>query len=186
MSVEEFMAIAEAALQEALEGLLKSVQELDNLPRPLFKMVAEKLKERGKELFPSIPMGDGVALEVAVEASEIYYHGQGGPERRHLVLGLRLWVRGPHQWEKKFILVEPVFRISPRSLQSLAQAICLYLPSELPKEVLRVVEAVEAYAERARSLLREVEAEYAAALEEERETLEALKLRAVVQTLAEE
>jgi hypothetical protein len=183
MGVEEFMAIAEAALQGTLEALLKSVQELDELPRPLFKVVMEKVRERGKELFPLIPLGDGVVLRGEVEVSGIEYH-HDGEERQHLILGL--FVEKEGEKSPRMLLREVVFRILPQYLQRPARKVLSQLPSETPREALRVVEALEAWAERTRGLFREVEAEYAATLEREREALEALRLRAAIRGLAEE
>jgi hypothetical protein len=184
MGVEEFMAIAEAALQGTLEALLKSVQELDELPRPLFKVVMEKVRERGKELFPPVPLGGGVALrgEVAVSAS-VFRQPDGGESKR-LILGLSLEKEGDET--PRIFLMDVAFRLRPQDLREPAQKVLSQLPSETPREVLQVVEALEAWAERARGLLREVEAEYAAALEREKEALGALRLRAAIRGLAEE
>jgi hypothetical protein len=183
MGVEEFMAIAEAALQGALEALLKSVQELDELPRPLFKVVVEKVRERGKELFPPIPLGGGMALrgEVAVSTSAFRQPDRG--ESKGLILGLFLEKEGD---ETPRILMDMVFRLRPQDLREPTGKVLSRLASETPREVLRVVEALEAWAERARGLLREVEAEYTATLEREKQALEALKLRAAIRGLAEE
>jgi hypothetical protein len=184
MGVEAFMAITEAALQGALEAVLKSVQELDELPRPLFKAVMEKVRERGKELFPPVPLGGGVALrgEVAVSAS-VFRQPDGGESKR-LILGLSL-EKGSDE-APRIILMDVVFRLRPQDLREPARKVLSQLASETPGEVLRVVEALEAWAERARGLLREVEAEYAATLEREKEALEALRLRAAIRGLAEE
>jgi hypothetical protein len=184
MGAEDFIRVAEGALQGALEALLKSVQELDDLPRPLFKVVMEKLRERGKELFPLLPLGDGVVLRGEVVASEIAYHHSDGDERQHLVLGL--FVEKEGEKGPRMFLREVVFRIQPQHLQKAARRILSQLLSETPKEALRVVEALEGWAEKTRGLLREVEAEYATALEREKEALEALKLRAAIRGLGEE
>jgi hypothetical protein len=184
MGVEEFMAITEAALQGALEALLKGVQELDELPRPLFKVVMEKVRERGKELFPPVPLGGGVALrgEVAVSAS-VFRQPDGGESKR-LILGLSLEKEGDET--PRIFLMDVAFRLRPQDLREPAQKVLSQLPSETPREVLQVVEALEAWAEKTRDLLREVEAEYAATLEREKEALEALRLRAAIRGLAEE
>jgi hypothetical protein len=183
MGVQEFMAIAEAALQGALETLLKSVQELDELPRPLFKAVMERVREGGKELFPPIPLGSGVALrgEVAVSAS-VFRQPDGGESRR-LILGLSLEKEGDET--PRIFLMDVVFRLRLEDLREPTRKVLSQLAPETPKEALRVVEALEAWAERARDLLGEVEAEYAAALEREKEALEALRLRAAIRGLAE-
>ncbi len=183
MGVEEFLHVAEGSIAGALEVVLKSIQELDELPRPLFKVVMEKLREKGKELSLLIPLGDGVALKGKVEVSENnYYHD--GYERPHLFLGLFL----VQEDEKtlKILLNEVAFRIEPRHLKSPARRILSQLPSETPTEALRVVEALEAWAEGVGSLRGEVEAHFASTLEREKEALEALKLRAAIRGLAEE
>lgn len=182
--MEEFMRVAEAALQGALEALLKSVQELDELPRPLFKVVMEKVRERGKELFPPLPLGGGVALRGEVAVSASVFRQPDGSERKQLTLGLSLGKEGDEV--PRILLMDVVFRLRPQDLREPARKVLSQLLSETPREALRVVEALEGWAERARGLLREVEAEYAAALEREKEALEALKLRAAIRGLAEE
>jgi hypothetical protein len=184
MGVEEFMRVAEGAIQGALEALLRSVQEMDDAPRPLLKAVMEKLREKKKELSPLIPLGNGVVLRGEVAASEMTYRHSDGQESKQLVLGLYSEVEG--EKTPRVLLRDVVFRIRPQDLQKSARAILAHLPSETPREVLRVVEALEAWAERVRGFFAEVEAEYAAILEREKEALEVLKLRAAIRGLAEE
>jgi len=86
----------------------------------------------------------------------------------------------------KILLREVVFRVEPRDIKSPARRILSQLPSETPTEALRVVEVLEAWAERVGSLRGEVEAHFASTLEREKEALEALKLRAAIRGLAEE
>jgi len=184
MSAEEFMGIAEAALQGALEALLKGVQELDELPRPLFKAVMERVRERGKELFPPVPLGGGVALRGEVAVSVSAFRRPDGGESKRLILGLSLEKESDEA--PRIFLMDAAFRLRPQDLREPARKVLSQLASETPGEVLRVVEALEGWAERARGLLREVEAEYASALEREKEALEALRLRAAIRGLAEE
>jgi hypothetical protein len=183
MGVQEFMSAAEGAIQGALEALLKSVERLNGVPRPLFKVVMEKVREKGKELFPLTPLEGGLLFWGDLTISEIEYIPSKGEPRHHLVLGVYL---ADEKKDLKAYLRDVLFRIEPRSLQWMSRKILSRLPSETPKEALRVVEALEAWAERARELLREVEAEYAATLEREKEALEALRLKAAIRGLAEE
>lgn len=182
--MEEFMRVAEGALQGALEGLLKSVQELDDLPRPLLKVVMEKVRDRGKELFPPIPLGGGVALRGEVAVSASVFRQPDGSESKRLILGLSLEKEGDET--PRIFLMDVVFRLRPQDLREPARKVLSQLSPETPKEALRVVEALEAWAERTQGLLKEVEAEYTATLEREKEALEALKLRAAIRGLAEE
>lgn len=177
------MRVVEAALQGALEALLKSVQELNGLPRPLFKAVMEKVRERGKELFPPIPLGGGEALRGEVAVSASVYRRPDGTESKQLILALSSEKEGE---APRIFLTDVVSRLRPQDLREPTGKVLCQLASETPSEALRVVEALEAWAERARDLLREVEAEYAATLEREKEALEALKLRAAIRGLAEE
>jgi hypothetical protein len=185
MRVEEFMVAAEGAIQEALETFFRSVQELDELPRPLFKVLMEKLGEKEKRLLPPIPLGGSAVLTGAVAVSSIEYHDiPRGIQRKHLVL--KVFIIKESESTFRLRLNEVVFRISPKVWQEVARRILSELHSETPGEALRVVEALEGWVEKTRGLLKEVEAEYAAALEREKEALEALKLRGAIQGLGEE
>jgi hypothetical protein len=183
VEVKEFMAVAEGAIQGALEGFLKSLKELDQLPRPLFKLAAQRIGKGGEGLFPLIRLGVDVSLIAEVRVSGEYCNIE---KPRYLILGLFIEPSEGGRNQARLYLEERVANIQPERLRGVAPRIFSQLSSETPKEALRVVEGIEAWAERARGLLREVEAEYAATLEGEKEALEALRLRAAIRGLAEE